>query len=126
MIAHVLALAVIFQGPPESTSRITTAHDCVVRLGREMGDSIWPGFRPDTIPVLYVMKGQGTLVLGWHGALPQGFTPFVDRPDAGWQSSADRGAASTGTELAGHRAAQVVVSDSLDIASLVGLTTHEA
>ncbi|HEY7186608.1 MAG TPA: hypothetical protein VH436_08670, partial [Vicinamibacterales bacterium] len=63
MIAHLLALAVILQGPPESTSRLMTAHDWVVRLGHEMGDSIWPGFRPDTIPVLYVVKEQGTLLL---------------------------------------------------------------
>ncbi len=127
MVLAALCLALIAQQPPPPvTSTIVSAHAWVERLGREMGDSIWPGFRPDTIPVLYVMKGQGTLLLGWHGALPPGFTPFVDRPDAGWQSSADRGAASTGTELAGHRAAQVVVSDSLDIASLVGLTTHEA
>ena len=136
MIAHVLALAVVFQGPPESTSRITTAHDWVVRLGRNMGDSIWPGFRPDTIPVLYVVRGQGTLLLGWHGDLPPGFLPIAADPGAaprgesmagaGWQSSADRGAASTGTQLAGRPTAQVVVSDSQSIAMLVGVTTHEA
>src|SRR6267378_1254212 len=114
VVPAALCLALLVQQPPPPvTSTIVSAHAWVARLGREMGDSIWPGFRPDTIPVLYVVKGQGTLVLGWHGALPAGFTPFVDHPDAGWQSSADRGA-------------QVVVSDSQDIASLVGLTTHEA
>src|SRR5213080_1804675 len=126
MIAHVLALAVIFQGPPESTSRITTAHDCVVRLGRDMGDSLWPGFRPDTIPVLYVVQGQGTLLLGWRGDLPQGFLPIEGVAGSGWQAAADRGAASTGTNLAGRPTAQVVVNDSETIAALVGLTTHEA
>src|SRR5882672_3907812 len=127
VVLAVLSLALLVQQPPPPvTSTIVTAHAWVARLGREMGDSIWPGFRPDTIPVLYVVKGQGTLVLGWPGALPAGFIPFVDHPDAGWQSSTDPGAASTGTELAGQRAAQVVVSDSQDIASLVGLTTHEA
>jgi len=127
VVLAALCLALLVQQPPPPvTSTIVTAHAWVARLGREMGDSIWPGFRPDTIPVLYVVKGQGTLVLGWHGALPAGFIPFVDHPDAGWQSSTDPGAASTGTELAGQRAAQVVVSDSQDIASLVGLTTHEA
>ena len=127
MVAAALCIALIAQQPPPPvTGTIVTAHAWVGRLGREMNDSIWPGFRPDTIPVLYVIKGAGTLVLGWHGALPPGFTPFADHPDAGWQPSADRGAASTGTELGGHRAAQVVVSDSQDVASLVGLTTHEA
>jgi hypothetical protein len=84
-----------------------------------MGDSIWPGFRPDTIPVLYVVRGQGTLLLGWRGTLPAGFDA------SGWKPAADRGAASTGTELAGRPTAQVVV-DSQGVAELVGLTTHEA
>src|SRR3989449_10449176 len=112
--------------PPETTGRIVTAHDWVVRLGRAMGDSIWPRFRPDTIPVVYVVRGQGTLLLGWRGDLPERFLPIPGLPGAGWESSADRGAASTGTELAGRPTAQVVVNDSQDVASLVGLTTHEA
>jgi hypothetical protein len=91
-----------------------------------MSDSIWPGFRPDTIPVAYVVRGEGTLLLGWRGELPQGFLPITGLTGGGWQSSADRGAASTGTELAGRPTAQVVVTDSLSVASLVGLTTHEA
>jgi hypothetical protein len=91
-----------------------------------MGDSIWPGFRPDTIPVAYVVRGQGTLLLGWRGELPQGFLPISGLVDGGWLSSADPGAASTGTELNGRPTAQVVVNDSAGVASLVGLTTHEA
>src|SRR5437899_3285804 len=112
--------------PPETTGRIVTAHDWIVRLSRDMGDSIWPRFRPDTIPVAYVVRGQGTLLLGWRGDLPERFLPITGLAGAGWQSSADRGAASTGTELAGRPTAQVVVNDSQDVASLVGLTTHEA
>ncbi len=121
-----LTLAVVVQGPPQNTSRLTTAHDWVVRLGHEMGDSIWPGFRPDTIPVLYVVRDEGTLLLGWVGELPPGFLPIEGVSHAGWKSSADRGAASTGTTLAGRPTAQVTVSDSQSIAMLVGLTTHEA
>ena len=121
-----LSLALILQGPAPNTRDIATAHGWVVRLGQQMGDSIWPGFRPDTIPVLYVLKGQGTLLLGWRGELPQGFLPIAGLDSAGWLSAADRGAASTGTELAGRPTAQVVVNDSLGIANLVGLTTHEA
>jgi hypothetical protein len=116
----------LLQGPPETTRHVVTAHDWAVRLGREMGDSIWPGFRPDSIPVLYVFPGQGTLLVGWRGDLPPGFLPITGLADGGWQSSADRGAASTGTALAGRPTAQVVVRDSQSIAALVGLTTHEA
>src|SRR5437867_10464737 len=115
------------QGPPaETTGRIVTAHQWVERLGRTMGDSIWPGFRPDTMPVAYVVPGQGTLLLSWRGELPQGFLPIAGLAGGGWRSSADRGAASTGTELDGRPTPQVVVNDSAGVASLVGLTTHEA
>jgi hypothetical protein len=81
------------------------------------GDSIWPGFRPDTIPVLYVLPGQGVLLRGWTGSQPEGFVN-------GWLPVAERGAASTGTELGGRPAAQVVVGTQTT-AELVGLTVHE-
>jgi hypothetical protein len=116
----------MLQGPPPITAKIATAHMWVGRVAREMGDSIWPGFRPDTIPVLYVVSGQGTLLLGWRGDLPAGFLPIDGLDGSGWKSSADPGAASTGTQLAAHPTAQVVVSDSLSLAELIGLTTHEA
>src|SRR5437867_11151564 len=90
-----------------------------------MGDSIWPGYRPDTIPVLYLLRGHGTLLLGWRGALPPGFTPDSAAGGAGWQAAVDQGAANTAAELLGRGAAQVVV-DTQSIASLVGLTAHEA
>src|SRR5207249_2042717 len=126
VIPVTLCLALAFQGPPRETKRIVTAHEWAARLGHDMGDSIWPGFRPDTIPVLYVLKGQGTLLLGWRGDLPQGFLPIEGVAGSGWQAAADRGAASTGTTLAGRPTAQVVVNDSASIAALVGLSTHEA
>jgi hypothetical protein len=126
VVSAALLLALIQGPPPEITGRIVTAHQWVARLGSQMGDSIWPGFRPDTIPVVYVVRGQGALLLGWRGALPEGFLPITGLAGGGWQSSADRGAASTSTELAGRSAAQVVVNDSQSVASLVGITTHEA
>jgi hypothetical protein len=124
----VLLLALLLQGPPPVTARIATAHDWVARISRTMGDSVWPGFRPDTIPVLYVVRGQGggTLLLGWRGALPEGFLAIDGLDGSGWKSSADPGAASTGTQLAGRPTAQVVVNDSLNLSNLIGLTTHEA
>jgi hypothetical protein len=131
VIALCLVLAAQEAPPPEITTRIVTAHEWVGRIG-SLKDSIWPGFRPDTIPVLYVIRGKGTLLLGWRGELPAGFVPAVsdlrEPPGAsggGWQPVTDRGAASTGTTLAGRPTAQVVV-DSQSIAALVGLTTHEA
>ncbi len=120
MILPLLTAApIVVQAPPAAqTARLQSVHDRVTRLGREQGEAIWPGFRPDTIPVLYVLPGRGTLLLGWRGAPPEGFT-------GNWQPSTARGAASTSTEVAGRRAAQVVVDDQTE-AELVGLTVHEA
>jgi hypothetical protein len=122
-----LLLALAQQSPadPALTQRIVTAHSWVVRLGSQMGDSIWPGFRPDTIPVIYVVREEGRLLMGWRGAPPRGFTALQGVGGAFWESTSARGAASTGTELDGRPAAQVVVNAE-GIADMVGLTTHES
>jgi hypothetical protein len=113
------------QEPPwDAVAAIQEAHEKVVELGLMGPDSIWPGFRPDTIPVLYVFPERGTLLMGWRGALPDGFERDERIEGAGWQPEAARGAASTGTQLEGRGTAQVVV-DEPDLASLVGVTVHE-
>ena len=84
MLFVTFSLALIQGPPPEATGRIVTAHQWVVRLGRDMGDSIWPGFRPDTIPVVYVVRGQGTSLIGLRGEHPSGFLPITVLADGGW------------------------------------------
>ncbi len=111
--------------PSETVAAIREACEKVDELGPMAPDSIWPGFRPDTIPVLYVLPERGTLLLGWSGALPDGFEALEGFEGAGWQPEAARGAASTGTQLEGQGTAQVVVGDT-DVADLVGVTVHEA
>ena len=113
------------QGPPEPALRLLRqAHAAVVRFGRHAADSLWPGFRPDTIPVLYVLPGQGTLLLGWPGAVPGGFSRLPGTGE-GWKPAAEQGAASTGVVLGSRGTAQVVVRNE-GLASLIGLTLHEA
>ncbi|UCC71932.1 MAG: hypothetical protein JSV86_16405 [Gemmatimonadota bacterium] len=114
------------QEPPwDAVVEVGRAHRQVVELGPLGPDSIWPGFRPDTIPVLYVFPEQGTLLMGWRGALPDGFEAIGELDGAGWQPEAARAAASTGTLLEGRGTAQVVVHRP-DVVRLVGLTVHEA
>jgi hypothetical protein len=113
------------QDPPyESVTLLVRAYDEVQRLGVRAGGEIWPGFRPDTVPVLYVLPDQGTLLLGWAGPLPEGFSSISDVPVAGWRSAAAPGAASTATSLEGRGTAQVVVH-SLVTADILGITVHE-
>ena len=126
MIPLPLVLAALAQDPPAAAlRRASEAHETASRIGRTMGDSIWPGFRLDTIPVLYVFPDTGTLLLGWRGELPTGYKPAGQLPGTGWLAATERGAASTGTTLAGRPTAQVVASGA-SVARLVGLTAHEA
>jgi hypothetical protein len=113
------------EAPPDVVASVRAAREAVVRFGRAAAADVWPGYRPDTIPVSYVLPGRGTLLLGWRGALPAGFRPVEGVAEAAWLPEADRAAANTSRELGGRAAAQVVVSD-LDVPSLAGLSAHEA
>jgi hypothetical protein len=88
------------------------------------GGRIWPGFRPDTIPVSYVVPARGILLCGWRGDLPTGFTAIG--AGAAWASVVDRAAANTNADLAGRAVAQVVVSPTASPADLLFLSAHEA
>lgn len=134
--SHVFAVTLVLAGvtAPATTAQelsrdtlaaLVSAHATVQRIGRERGADIWPGYRPDTIPFLYVLPGRGTLLMNWPDTLPTGFAPVPDLTRAGWRAVSDRSAASTGVRLAGRAAAQVVVG-SLTPDDVVGVSAHEA
>ena len=110
---------------PERLAAVATIAREVRDSGAAWGPRIWPGFRPDTIPLLFVLPGEGTALFGWRADLPEGFRPLEGNPGTGWKREASRGAASTATDLGGRRAAQMVVS-SVERPALLGLTLHEA
>ena len=115
------------EAPTSTVARLTAVESAVVRVTGAHVDAIWPGFRPDTIPVVYVVPGQGSLLLNWpSGDLPDGFSRIPGVPRAGWQGAAVRTAASTSTALAGRSAAQVFVFPDADDAQVFGTTVHEA
>jgi hypothetical protein len=113
------------QAPRDTTARLDSVAREVVRLGARYGNAIWPGFRPDTIPLSFVVPSHGDLLFGWRGRLPRGYTPIAQFPQAAWRDQRALGAASTGTMLEGRRVAQVVVS-TLDPAVLAATAMHEA
>src|SRR5688572_12361058 len=127
VLTAALALAANAEAQPgDSVAReLTRVAATVTSLGAKHGEQIWPGFRPDTIPVAFVLPDRGTLLVGWRGALPSGFAPVPGHASAGWREERALSAASTGTEISGRRVAQVVVS-TLDDVTLVPLVFHEA
>ena len=124
--ASITAAATARSQPPDSVAReLGRVAATVTSLGAKHGEQIWPGFRPDTIPVAFVLPDRGTLLVGWRGALPSGFVPLAGHAASGWREERALSAASTGTEISGRRVAQVVVS-TLDAVALVPLVFHEA
>ena len=113
------------QVPTDTLSSLAQTHQHFVRLGQASGDAIWPGYRPDTIPIAYVFPQRGTALFGWRGSLPAGYGGVPGIPRAGWRDQRDLGAASTGTSIDGRPVAQVVIT-SLATEALVPTAFHEA
>jgi hypothetical protein len=107
----------------DTVAVLTAAHARIVEAGPALGPATWPGFRPDTIPHLYVLPDRGAMLLGWDGALPEGWMRTAG--GAAWMPDAERGAASTGIQFGGRGVAQIVV-ERMDADALAGVTAHEA
>lgn len=113
------------QAPSDTAAIVDSVARQVVRLGAAHGEQIWPGYRPDTIPLDFVLPTHGDFLLNWRGPLPDGFTPLAGVAHGGWRDLKALGAASTGTTIAGRRVAQIVVN-TLDGAALTSTAFHEA
>jgi hypothetical protein len=113
------------QPSADTVARLDTVAQHLTRLGRAHGEEIWPGFRPDTIPVAFVFPTQGTALFNWRGILPEGYPPVAGIRNGAWRDQRALGAASTGSAIGGRPVAQVVVS-SLDPAILLPTAVHEA
>jgi len=113
------------QIPIDSVRALAAIDRDFVRLGRRYGEAVWPGYRPDTIPIAYVFPQRGTVLFNWRGALPTGFESVAGVPNAVWISQRNLGAANTGTSIGDRAVAQVVVS-SLAAEVVVPLAFHEA
>jgi len=124
-LAVAAAPAAAQDAPADTVARLAQVGALLARLGPTLGPDVWPGFRPDTIPVVFVLPGRGSVLLNWAGTPPEGYAPVAGVAGAAWRSEAERGAASTSTVLGGRAAAQVVV-DRLVPGELFRVAVHEA
>lgn len=132
-IAGVLALAslapvtatALAQPAADTVAKLDSVARHLTRIGRASGENIWPGFRPDTIPVAFVLPTHGSVVLNWPGPVPSGYETIPGVRNALWRDQRALGAASMGVNLGGRAVAQVVVS-SLDPSDLLPTAVHEA
>jgi hypothetical protein len=112
------------QIPTDTLATLAKIDAEFTRLGASTGESIWPGFRPDTIPIVFVVPGRGAALFGWKSSPPAGYDR-INGSSGLWRSQQTLGAASTGVDLDGRTVAQVVAS-SLDPAYLLPTAFHEA
>src|SRR5688572_11394369 len=70
--------------PPDTMRAIVALHDEIEKHGAAIGPEIWPGFRPDTVPALYVIPKLGKVLLSWRREAPRGMAAWPARPDVLW------------------------------------------
>ena len=71
------------QGVSDTARRVLNLHGLIEKHGEVLGPAIWPGFRPDTIPTLYVIAHRGKVLVQWRHDWPAGFAAIAGRPDVG-------------------------------------------
>ena len=113
------------QIPIDSVRALAEIQADFVRLGKRHGESIWPGYRPDTIPIAYVFPKRGTALFDWPGTPPQGYERVPGISNALWLDQQNLAAASTSVAIAERSVAQVVVS-SLAPEYVLPTAFHEA
>lgn len=108
------------QTPPDTVTGVLRLQQVIERYGPTIGDRIWPGFRPDTIPVLWVIPHRAKLLAEWRDDLPGGFQPLPGIPEAAWT---DTQAVSLPS---GRFISFMSVDSTQDASALVGTAIHEA
>ncbi|HEV8125873.1 MAG TPA: hypothetical protein VGP80_16625 [Gemmatimonadales bacterium] len=115
-----LARIGVAQTPPDTVTGVLRLQQVIERYGPTIGDRIWPGFRPDTIPVLWVIPHRAKLLAEWRYDLPRGFQPLPGIPQAAWTDT-------QAVSLPSGRFISFMSVDSAQDASfLVGTAIHEA
>lgn len=111
--------------PPESLAAVAAADRALDRVAVEAGEALWPGYRPDTIPVAFTLA-EGALLANWpEAALPEGWTAVPGRPGLAWRP-AEEGAGANTSQTRGGRDWAFVRAEGMGAAELLGIAAHEA
>jgi hypothetical protein len=108
------------QEASDTARRVLALHSIIERHGPMIGPAIWPGFRPDTIPTLYVIAHRGKVLVQWRHDWPEGFAPLNGIAQAG----------TAGTQMVslphGRFISFMSVDSSMSPGLVVGTSIHEA
>jgi hypothetical protein len=112
--------AVQAQQPPDTLRKVRQLHQVVERYGAQIGPRVWPGFRPDTIPTVFVIAGQGKLLTQWRHELLAGFHPWPGEPMSSWSLQESVAFPS------GRFIAFMSIDGTMSLAYILGTDIHEA
>ncbi|MEO8294297.1 MAG: hypothetical protein ABI613_02200 [Gemmatimonadota bacterium] len=73
---------------PDTLVSVRNLHQMIEAYGRDIGPRIWPGFRPDTIPTLYVVANQGKVMMQWRHEPISGFVAVPGDSETSWSEQA--------------------------------------
>lgn len=114
------------QAPEEALARVTATDAALDAVGGEAGAALWPGFRPDTIPIVYAFRDEGWALANWAGdTLPAGFAP-TPAPGIAWRPVVEDDSPGANMVTLGERGWAFVPVGSLGDVALLGLAAHEA
>lgn len=72
------------QAPPDTVTGIVALDRDLRAAGPAVNRNLWPGFRPDTIPTLYVIPHLAKVMTQWRAAPPDSFHAINGAAEAFW------------------------------------------
>ncbi len=109
----------------EPIDRVAAADTALDRLAEDEA-SLWPTFRPDTIPIVWSYPERGWALTNWTGdTLPTGFDA-TSIPGVAWRPVVADGPPGANMVSLGERGWAFVPAGGLDLAGMIGLGAHEA
>lgn len=111
------------QSTEDLVARVAAADAALDRIPE---GELWPGFRPDTIPIVYAFPDRGWALANWtDDTLPAGFEP-AGVAGVAWRPVVADAAPGANMVALGERGWAFVPTGSLSEAGLIGLAAHEA
>ena len=120
VIAVLAAPAALAQQPPDALRSIAALDSLAVAEATALEREVWPGYRFDSLGLMYIVPNAGKLALRWPGEPPRGMRPLGESRNEWWS---DTGQVQWGPGLA---VATLSVASGATPAEILGLALHEA
>ena len=113
--------------PPDGLAAVVAADRALDAVAEEAGARLWPGYRPDTIPVAFTFPDAGTILANWpEDRPPEGYARLSGAPGLAWRPAGEDATTANTAMVRGGRDWAFVRAAGLDAVELLGIAAHEA